>query len=166
MSRAERTARIILIVLVIATYYGLGAGAMQSFVTYPAWRRVDAAHWHEYRAAVEVAVLVLVVPLLLMLLPAGLLVWKPPRAVPRWSAFLAFAAHFFVMAFSFAYIVPHFQIPLEQSPDPQLIDALIAVDRGVRLPAMALSTIVTTVNFVRTILDKGVGGAAPSAFAG
>jgi hypothetical protein len=78
----------VFIAFIVLTFYGLGAGYLESFVNYPLWHIVGTTdRWVDYHQALGGRVLVvLAIPALaLALIANGLLFVRRPPAVPVWT---------------------------------------------------------------------------------
>jgi hypothetical protein len=78
----------VFIAFIVLTFYGLGAGYLESLVNYPLWHIVGTTdRWVDYHQALGGRVLVvLAIPALaLALIANGLLFVRRPPAVPVWT---------------------------------------------------------------------------------
>lgn len=112
---------------VVLTFYGLGAGYVESFVNYPLWYIVgESDRWVEYHRALGPRVLVfLAVPVVLLSLVVNALLFvRRPPAVPAWTVTAALSL-LLIIALSTIVIQIPIQIALGAAFDRAALDRLI-----------------------------------------
>ena len=78
----------VFIAFIVLTFYGLGAGYLESFVNYPLWHIIgESDRWVAYHEALGPRVVfVLAIPALALSLIANVLLFvRRPPAVPAWT---------------------------------------------------------------------------------
>jgi Na+/H+-translocating membrane pyrophosphatase len=112
---------------IVLTFYGLGAGYLESFVNYPLWRIIgETDRWVEYHQALGPRILiVLVIPALVLLVITNvLLFFFRPDAVPRWTVAMALGL-LLTATISTAVVQIPIQIQLDVAYERVALDRLI-----------------------------------------
>jgi hypothetical protein len=118
----------IFIAFIVLTFYGLGAGYLESFVNYPLWRVIgEADQWVAYhRALGPRVVVVLAIPAIaLSLIANALLVFYRPAAIPLWTIVATLALLLVATVSTFTIQIP-IQIALDAGYDRAAVDRLIS----------------------------------------
>jgi hypothetical protein len=117
----------VFIAFIVLTFYGLGAGYLESFDNYPLWHIVGTtARWVDYHQALGARVIVvLAIPAvaLSIIANASLFVRRPP-AVPVWSVAATLLLLLLVAVSTFAIQIP-IQMALDVAYDRAAVDRLM-----------------------------------------
>jgi hypothetical protein len=101
------TASAIFMLAFALTFYVLGATFVEGFVNYRTWHLIGPAEFERYHRALRPSVMAFVVfPFILTVVLTGMLLWRLPPAVPRWSVWLSLALDVFAGAVSIAFQIP------------------------------------------------------------
>jgi len=134
MSTPDRSSPIVFAVFVMMTFYGLGAGYLESFVNYPTWPIVGATdQWVAYHKALGARVIVvLAIPALVLTLGANVLLffWRP-AAVPRWAVLAALIMLVVPVVSTMVIQIP-IQIQLDRGYDQAALERLIVTSFWLR----------------------------------
>ena len=109
------------------TFYGLGAGYLESFVNYPLWHIIgETDRWVAYHEALGPrVVVVLAIPALALSLIANVLLFvRRPPAVPAWTVAATLSLLLVSTASTFAIQIP-IQMALDVAYDRAALDHLI-----------------------------------------
>ena len=115
------------IAFIVLTFYGLGAGCLESFVNYPVWHIVGQTdRWVDYHQALGArVVVVLAIPALALSLIANVLLFvRRPPAVPVWTVAATLSLLLVVTVSTFAIQIP-IQMALDVAYDRAAVDHLI-----------------------------------------
>jgi hypothetical protein len=117
----------VFIAFIVLTFYGLGAGYLESFVNYPLWHIVGTTdRWVDYHQALGARVIVvLAIPAVALSIVANalLLVRRPP-AVPAWTVAATLSLLLLVAVSTFAVQIP-IQMALDVAYDRAAVDRLM-----------------------------------------
>ena len=115
-------------VFIVLTFYGLGAGYLESFVNYPLWHIIGATdRWVAYHEALGPrVVIVLAIPALALSLIANLLLFvRRPPAVPAWTVAATLSLLLLSTASTLVIQIP-IQMALDVAYDRAALDRLIS----------------------------------------
>ena len=110
------------------TFYGLGAGFLESFVNYPLWYVLgETDRWVAYHQALgpRVVVVLAMPALLLSLIANALLLVRRPTAVPGWTVVATLSLLVVATVSTVAIQIP-IQAALGVAYDPAALDRLIS----------------------------------------
>ena len=117
----------VFIAFIVLTFYGLGAGYLESFVNYPLWHIIgETDRWVAYHEALgpRVVVVLAIPALALSLIANGLLFVRRPPAVPAWTVAATLSLLLVSTASTFAIQIP-IQMALDVAYDRAALDHLI-----------------------------------------
>jgi hypothetical protein len=117
----------VFIAFIVLTFYGLGAGYLESFVNYPLWHIIgETDRWIAYHEALGPrVVIVLAIPALALSLVANVLLFvRRPPAVPAWTVAATLALLLVSTVSTFAVQIP-IQIALDTAYDRAALDRLM-----------------------------------------
>lgn len=159
----ERRGAWIFAIVVATNLYCSGAGFVEAFVNYPGWLHIDAESWPQFRATLSTINLVFVIPFFASIIAKIMLVRTRPARVPAWGAWALLATHVYLIIVTATYFVPHFQIPLKDAPNDDLVRELIKADLILReIPGLA--TLALTFGLlVRALLPRDPTRESPAA---
>jgi hypothetical protein len=115
------------IAFIVLTFYGLGAGYLESFVNYPLWHIIgETDRWIAYHEALgpRVVVVLAIPALALSLIANALLFVRRPPAVPAWTVVATLSLLLVSTASTFAIQIP-IQMALDVAYDRAVVDHLI-----------------------------------------
>lgn len=117
----------VFIAFIVLTFYGLGAGYLESFVNYPLWHIIgETDRWVAYHEALgpRVVVVLAIPALALSLIANGLLFVRRPPAVPAWTVAATLSLLLVSTASTVAIQIP-IQMALDVAYDRAALDHLI-----------------------------------------
>ena len=158
------TGSAVFIAFVVLTFYGLGAGYLESFVNYPLWHIVGQTdRWVDYHQALGARVIVvLAIPALLLSLIANVLLFvRRPPAVPRWTVAATLSLLIIATVSTFAIQIP-IQAALDVAYDRAAVDRLIASSLWLRDVPGGLRAAIAAY-MVRLVIVSGPMGAGAAA---
>lgn len=110
------------------SFYGFGAGIMDSFVIYDGWNYVGANEFPELHQAMGQKIISFYVfPLMVLTVFTIILYWSRPASIPRGWITMALIAQMAVWLSSIFIQIP-IQFQLDQGKDQALLDKLITTD--------------------------------------
>ena len=137
------------------SFYGLGAGMMDSFVVYHTWRFIgDAEFSQAHIASGSRIVPVFVLPLLVMTIFLVLMFWHRPRVISRemlWASLVCAI----ISWLSSAFIQIPMQAQLSQGKDVALLNELIYTD-WIRIIPHWIMMVIVAMMIKMTISQKEV----------
>lgn len=120
------------------SFYVFGCLAIENDVNYATWYQLSAGCFHSYHQVLESFLrLFMFTPMGLQLLVNGLLLWRHPANLPRWTLVVTFLLNGYIIAESLLIQVPVHQA-LEEQFSTALLDQLLLRHRTLRLPAELL----------------------------
>ena len=142
MNRRARAANWLFLITFALTFYGMGAGFIESFVNYPTWPLVGADEFRGYHQAVGPLVIgYLVLPLMLATLLTVALLWVRPTAIPRWAIGLSLGLQLITWVSTFTIQVP-IQMELSSAGlSLPLIERLIVTNWWFRRVPMLINSV-------------------------
>ena len=110
------------------SFYGFGAGMMDSFAMYPTWRLVGPEEFAAFHNVAGTRIqIVFVLPLLIMTVFTVLMLWHRPVAIPRRLVWIALICTI-IPWLSSAFIQIPIQVALSKGKDEDLLEKLIITD--------------------------------------
>jgi hypothetical protein len=135
------------------SFYGLGAGTMDSFVVYHTWRFIGAAEFSEAHIASGSRIVpIFVLPMLLMTIFLVLMFWHRPRVISRkmlWASLVCTI----IPWLSSAFIQIPMQAQLSKGKNDALLNELIYTD-WIRIIPHWIMMVIIAMMIKRTIEQR------------
>ncbi|MBC7851721.1 MAG: hypothetical protein H7Y31_18400 [Chitinophagaceae bacterium] len=151
MGNRHKISTIVFSIYILLAFYVLGAGIVNSLVSYRTWRLVgenEFPKFHQLDSALIIPLFVIF--FFLTFIPQILLFWFRPMFISKWLVWVAFLCNLICLISTIAIQIP-IQKELDQRFSLELIDRLISTDMIYRRIPMALMAIVNFIMLYKVV---------------